>query len=73
MTDATTDYSVELRVWLFILTAITIGVYYFSNKLTKKTGILMLFLYLIFIIFVIGRALDIEAFNQFGLILNIFK
>lgn len=73
MTDATTAHSVELRVWLFILTAVTVLIYLFSKRLTKTSGFIMLLLYGVFIVFVIGRALGWEAFEQFGNILNIQK
>lgn len=73
MTEDTTNHSIELRVWLLILTTVTIAVYIFSKKLTKKSGILMILLYVIFILFVVGRIFNIEIVNQFGELLNIFN
>ncbi len=73
MTDATTTYSIELRIWLFILTAITVVIYIFSKKLTKMTGIVMIGLYIVFISYVIGRAFDVSIFNKMGEFINIFS
>lgn len=73
MSEDTTNYSIELRVWLLILTTVTVIVYFASKQLTKRSGFLMIFLYVIFVTFVIGRAMDIELFNKLGLILNIFN
>lgn len=73
MTPQTTNYSVELRIWLFLLTAITVIIYMFSKKLTKITGLIMIGLYLVFMAYVIGRAFDVSIFNRLGEFINIFN
>lgn len=70
MTSQTTDYSVELRILLFLLTAITVIIYIFSKKMTKVTGIIMFALYAVFVSYVIGRAMNISAFNDMGEFIN---
>lgn len=72
MSEETTNYSVELRVLLFVLTAITVIIYLFSKKLTLKTGIMMIVLYIVFILYVIGRAFNASILEELSKIINIF-
>lgn len=72
MTASTTDHSIELRVWLLILTTITIIIYLVNRKMGMGTGLLLIFLYLIFFIFVIGRAFDQGWAIQMGEWLRFF-
>lgn len=73
MSDSTTTYSVELRVWLLILTAATIVIYLANKKLGKWSGFAMIGLYALFILFVVGRVMDVGFVNEFAEMLNIFK
>lgn len=63
MSPQTTDYSMEIRILLFILTGVTIVVFMVTRKLTKNIGILMILLYIVFISYVILRAFNISIFN----------
>ncbi len=66
MTFSTTTNSVELRVWLLILTFITIMIFLFNKKMTKWTGFILIILYAIFITFVVGKAYDYDWAVQLG-------
>ena len=73
MTSSTTDNSLELRVWLLILTAVTILIYRFNKKMGKNTGICLIGLYAVFFMFVIGKALGHQwAIDVGKLITSIF-
>ncbi len=73
MSSSTTDNSLELRVWLLILTAVTILIYKLNKKMGKGTGIAFIGLYAVFFIFVIGKALEYQwAIDVGKLITSIF-
>lgn len=73
MTNSTTTHSVELRVWLLILTVITILIYLFNKKMGPLTGVLLAGLYGVFFVFVIARALDYEWAMILGNFLTSFR
>lgn len=47
---------IDIRVMLLVITAITIGVFYFSNKLGKSTVVILSVLYTVFVLYAIGAA-----------------
>ena len=73
MTQETTTNSIELRVWLLILTAITILIYLLNKKMTKWTGLLLILLYGVFFIFIFGRAMDYSWATELGNFLTSFR
>jgi len=54
------SHIIELRVLLFILTAIVFFVFYFSKQFTKSIAFLLLFMYGAFVLYVLGRAYGFE-------------
>jgi Ca2+/Na+ antiporter len=47
---------IDIRVMLLIITAITIGIFYFSKIIGKKQVIMLIILYTVFILYAIGAA-----------------
>lgn len=47
---------IDIRIMLLLITAITIGVYYFSRKMTMKHVVILGILYSVFILYAIGAA-----------------
>jgi cation:H+ antiporter len=64
MTPETTQNSVELRVGLIVVTAIAVLIYVFSRNIFRKHGYMFIALYLIFIAYVVTRAM---GYNLLGL------
>lgn len=64
MSPETTQNSVELRVGLIIVTAIAVLIYAFSKNIFRKHGYMFIVLYLVFIAYVITRAM---GYNILGL------
>ncbi len=54
------SHIVELRVLLFILTAIVFFIFFFSKQFTKFSASLLMVMYGAFVLYVIGRAYDFE-------------
>lgn len=73
MTPSTTTHSVELRVWLLILTTITIMIYLFKKRLGRYSGIVLIGLYGVFLVFIVGRAYDYEWASNLGHYLAFFR
>lgn len=47
---------IDIRVMLLIITAITIGVFYFSKMLGKGTMVILSLLYIVFVLYAVGAA-----------------
>lgn len=62
MSDETTQSSVELRIALIIVTAISVLIYAFNKSIFKRHGYMFIALYVIFIVYVVLRALGYEIF-----------
>lgn len=53
----------ELRILLFVLTAIAFGVYIYKEKLTYINAFLLLFVYALFAFYIFGKSLDASYAN----------
>lgn len=53
----------ELRILLFILTAIAFGIYIFKAKLTYINAFLLLLIYVLFAFYIFGKSLDTNYAN----------
>lgn len=53
----------ELRILLFILTAIAFGIYIFKTQLTYINAFLLLFVYALFTFYIFGKSLDASYAN----------
>lgn len=53
----------ELRILLFVLTAIAFGIYIFKAKLTYINAFLLLFVYFLFAFYIFGKSLDANYAN----------
>lgn len=53
----------ELRILLFILTAIAFGIYIFKAKLTYINAFLLLLIYVLFAFYIFGKSLDANYAN----------
>lgn len=62
ITDQTIDFSeagptiIDIRVMLVIITAFTLGIFYFAKTLTKRHIVILVLLYTLFILYAIGAA-----------------
>ncbi len=64
MSPEITEHIVELRILLLILTAITFFIFLGFKKMTKTMAYLLLFMYILFVLYVAGRAGDVEFANM---------
>ena len=60
MSPETTQSSLELRIALIIVTAISVLIYAFNKNIFKKHGYMFIALYVIFLAYTISRALGVE-------------
>lgn len=67
MTAETTAQSIELRVGLLILTAISLPLYIFNKKLGFKGGLYLIGLYAIFILYIVGQVTGHPIAIEIGL------
>ena len=58
------DHIVELRVLLLILTTITFFLFLGFKKMTKNMAFILIFMYILFVLYVAGRAGDIGLANM---------
>jgi len=57
----------ELRVLLMVITVVIFGVLFlFSDSLTRIHAVLIFSLYVSFVVYIIGRANQVEMFNEIG-------
>lgn len=60
----------ELRILLFVLTALAFVVYLFSKSLGKFSAFSLLLIYLVFTLYILGRSIESESVNEIKLILD---
>jgi len=58
------ELSVGYWLFMWVITIIVVPVFIYSKRISKKTGLLLLALYLCFIIFVFEEALDLNLFED---------
>lgn len=56
----------ELRIWLFILTAVAVLLYYIGKGMGAMKAMALLAIYVIFVLFVVGRALHWPLMDSIG-------
>lgn len=64
MSPETVGNIAELRILLFILTVVAFVIYIARRQMGILSAFLLLFIYLIFTLYILGRAVDAEAANQ---------
>lgn len=64
MSPETVGNIAELRILLFILTVVAFVIYIARRQMGILSAFLLLFIYLIFTLYILGRAVDTEAANQ---------
>lgn len=69
MSPETVGNIAELRILLFILTVVAFVIYIARRQMGILSAFLLLFIYLIFTLYILGRAVDAEAANQIQSIL----
>jgi cation:H+ antiporter len=70
MSAETVAQVAELRILLFILTLVAFVIYIARKNLGKMSAFLLLFIYLVFTLYILGRSVDAEVTNQIQSILN---
>ena len=60
----------ELRILLFVLTLAAFLIYIAKRKMTGRSAFLLLTIYVVFTLYVLGRAVDAEAANEISICLE---
>ncbi len=64
MSDKIRELSVGYWLFMWLITIIVVPVFIYSKRISKRTGVLLLVLYLCFIVFVFEEALDFDLFKD---------